>query len=427
MSQNALSVWEPNRAISIPENATPSQMARLAQQLSERDVRSIAAAFESGSYEMVSTFVWTRASASLKKQIATLGMDFVGEMLGRQDITENSDPLTAIGDYEAISLAEDLGMINTTEAMRLKMSLEIVGHFSDPEVALSESMMPEEATLLLRSCIVNILANPTIEPPVQFAQLRKSLESKTYSESDGEVQGLVALPYFFLKTTLSVLLSLLKTAKGAQKEHAGGNCNVFIPAMWQSLRKPERWQVGQSYSELTNEGDRQASSVLKRALTTVQGFDYVPETLRSQTYTEVAHRLMQTHYAFNNFYNEPEAIRELFELGTTIPKPAFPLCMSAILCVRLGNRYGVSVAAQEPANAILSELRKTQWEYYLNECLPSDKNILEKIASGGNTLERWKSLVEEFSLQNVPLADKYVQRVLSGQASAARTLRVRIR
>lgn len=74
---------------------------------------AIVNAIENESYEMVATFVWTKAAAVLKKQVATLGMEFVGEMLGRPDLNEDSDPATSIADNEAISLAEDLGMISS--------------------------------------------------------------------------------------------------------------------------------------------------------------------------------------------------------------------------------------------------------------------------------------------------------------------------
>jgi len=431
MSDNELTVWEPVQPLSVPSQATPSEMVKLAQQLSVRDVKSITTAFENESYEMVSTFVWSRASASLKKQIASLGMDFVGEMLGRgDDINENSDPLTTISDYEAISLAEDLGMMNSTEVMRLRQSLETVSHFADPDVATTEEMMPEEATGLLRSCVANILANPTMQPPVEFAKLREALETKTFADDDPELQGLVASPYFFLKTTLSVLLSLLKTSDGAQKEHVTGNCVIFIPTMWPSLRKPERWQVGQSYFDATGDGDRASTAALKRVLTTVQGFDYVPETLRSSTYSHAARKVLEAHFAFNNFYNEPAPVKALAKLGSTIPKPAFPICMSALLCVRLGNRYGRSVAAQAPASLVLNSLRKSQWEYYLVECLQADKNVLEKLYSSGFPLGHWIEVRDEFDLTSIEIENSLVSRIVKGNREAvikaAKTLRLRI-
>ena len=428
--ENAVIVWAANEPVAIPQNAPPTEIANFARQLTERDVNSIRVAFESESYEMVSTFVWARASVALKKQISLLGMEFVGEMLGRPDITNSSDPATSIGDYEAISLAEDLGMMTTTEAMRLKHALVLVSHFADPEVAKTEQMNPEEAVGLLRSCVTSVLGNETISPPLQFAELRGALETTSLQPEDGRVQSVLASPYFIQKTALSVLLSLVKSEQGAQSEHAIGNSNVLIPLMWPQLRKPERWQVGQSYAEVNSAGNRSAAIGLKNVLVNVQGFDFVPENLRSNTFASAAHAVMEAHYAHHNFYKEAAPMRILSQLGSTIPKPAFQVCMSAVLAVRLGNRWGETWDAQPFATTILNNLRKEQWEYYLNDCLPTDKSILEKLAES-KPLARWKALAAEYRFDMLEISNPAVVRLFNGTdpqiESAARTLRNKVR
>jgi hypothetical protein len=95
-------------------------------------------AFDTEAYEMAATFVWAKAVAALKKQLAGLGMEFVGEMLGRTDLDEASNPITDLREDEAIELAEQLGMINTTEAIRLRNGQTLVNHFLDPEVSSSK-------------------------------------------------------------------------------------------------------------------------------------------------------------------------------------------------------------------------------------------------------------------------------------------------
>jgi hypothetical protein len=416
--QTTLSIWEPNRPLDISATASPGEIAAQAKALSERDISSIALAFQNGSFEMVSTFVWTRAITGLKKQIASLGMEFVGEMLGRPDINENSDPKTSIGELDAISLAEDLGMITTTEALRLKHALELVSHFADPENAVQDQMNPEEAVGILRACVVSILGNPHIKPPIQFAELRMALENESISSEDARVSQVAESPYFIQRTTLSVLLSLLKTAKGAQLEHAVGNTNVFLPRIWESLRKPERWQVGQTFAEVHSAGKHSAAVGLKNALTIVKGFDFVPETLRSDTFSAAAHKVMEAHFSFNNYYKEATPISELASLGTTIPRPAFPICMTAVLCVYLGNSYGVATAAQKYAKSIFTALRKEQWEYYLNECLRADKTILDKLESQ-RPADRWIALCVEFSLMSLKIAQGDILELLTANSFTA--------
>jgi hypothetical protein len=82
MSVNTLVPWVQTDAVALPANAQPPDIARRAALLNPRDQTALVMAFDTGAYEMAATFVWSKAIAALKKQLAGLGMEFVGEMLG---------------------------------------------------------------------------------------------------------------------------------------------------------------------------------------------------------------------------------------------------------------------------------------------------------------------------------------------------------
>lgn len=398
--ENQIIPWNPSDLVVIPASAeTPDAIVQYGSAtLAKRDIQSIIAGFEAQGYEMVSTFVWTKAAAAMKKQVATLGMEFVGEMLGRPDLNEDSDPTTAIADHEVITLAEDLGMITSTQALRLKNSLQLVTHFAslDEAEASEEAMQKEEAISLLRTCVTSILGKPRFEAAIQFADFRKRLGEQTLGSDSGDVTAIKSSPYFFVRTTLGVLLSMIKTQQGATLEHAVGNSMVLVPSLWERLREPEKWQIGQAYAEVNASGNRLASSGLKKALLDVHGFDFVPETLRSSTFSESAAKVLSAHFAMNNFYNERVPMQTLANLGTSIPMPAFGKCMEAVLAVRLGNPWGVARSAQAPATQLLASLRPTQWNYYFDQCLARDRTVLDKLSGESNPVSEWCKLVEEY-------------------------------
>ncbi len=412
---NSISAWLATEAVVIPsaESEPDAIVKYAAPRLSKRDMQSIVNGFHLESYEMVATFVWSKAAAALKKQVATLGMEFVGEMLSRPDLTEDSDPATSIGDHEIISLAEDLGIVTSTESLRLKHALELVSHFSNLEPAQEEAMQREEATSILRTCITNALGQEQFTAATKFAAFRKALAERDLRADDADVLAVASAPYFFVRTTLSVLLSLIKGEHGATLEHAVGNISVLLPLIWKRLKGPERWQVGQAYAEVNAAGNRQASAGLKRALLAVKGFDYVPESLRSSTFTEAAARVLASHFAINNFHNEEVPMATLANLGTAIPMPAFAKCMEATLAVWLGNQWGNSWAAERYAGDILTSLRQAQWEYYINECLPQDKTVLDKIAQESKTVARWQKLVNTYIPKDFKPKDKVVGQLLT--------------
>ena len=273
-------------------------------------------------------------------------------------------------------------------------------------------MSREEAVSFLRTCVNSILGREGDIAPVEFVKFRAELEGRTFKEHDQEILSLKVSPYFFKKTTLSILLAGIKTKSGAQFEHVLGNIVVLVPALWESLRDAEKWSVGQAYAEAVNSSMAAAVLALKKALGAVRGFDYVPESLRSQTFAAAAANLINVHTEMNNFYNEPGAIAALSKLGTTIPWPAFPVCMSAILAVRLGNGYGTSHAAQPEAISLLRRLTNNQWDYYLNECLPGDQLILQKLAWSGPPKTRWCELAQEFDFSKKNVREKSVAKLV---------------
>ena len=75
-------------------------------------------------------------------------------------------------------------------------------------------------------------------------------------------------------------------------------------------------------------------------------------------------------------------------MGSVIPIPEFPVSMTAILCVRIGNRYGVSNAAQGYATEILKKTTQDRWIYFFEECFQSNDRLLYKLLQD-NPLNRW--------------------------------------
>lgn len=413
---NSIAVWKEPVGTIVPKAAQhANEIASVAVNLSSRDQKQIVTAFQSESFEMLAGFVLNKALSQLKRALASLGMAFVGEMLGRADIDEDSVPTVSISNYEAITLARELGLINSTDATRLTQHLELLAHFDslDIEDAEVEEMTREEALSFLRTCVNAVLGREGNIAPVEFVEFRTQLESRTFKEADLEISTLKAAPYFFKKTTLSILLAGIKTKSGAQFEHLLGNVVVLIPLLWEALRDSEKWSVGQSYAEAVNEANTPTVLALKKALTSVHGFDFVPESLRSQTFSAAAANVINVHTAMNNFYNEPAAILALAKLGTTIPWPAFPICMSAILAVYLGNSYGCSNAALPESTRLLERLTFSQWEYYLNECLQADELILSKLSGSSRTQTRWFEMVSKFKLDERNIKKQLVVKILT--------------
>ena len=133
----------------------------------------------------------------------------------------------------------------------------------------------------------------------------------------------------------------------------------------------------------------------------VKGFDFVPETLRSDTFRAAARAVLTAHVGWDNYVNEQKPMETLAQLGSSVPGPALADCLSAALCVRLGNRYGYSRASQPAAQHFLKLFGPPQWEYYFRKVITGDRRVLEKLAYDDKPLLRWQEMIAETSLDSL--------------------------
>lgn len=434
MTSTDVELWVSPSLPSVPDTLSdPQEIASHALQLRERERNQVATNLDAGNYELASTFIWMRTMALLKKQLASLGMEFIGELLQRPDIDEYSDSQTAVSDSEAISLARDLGVITPVQTMRLLQSQETIAHFAglenDPASNHDEVMTKEEAISCLRVCVQGVLGHEQVSAAEDFKRFRLKLESETLNKDSQEIVKLRASPYFFVRTAISILLSLFKTGKGAQLEHAARNSQLIVSEFWEKLKAPERWQIGLAYASEFSEGHKESVKGLHSVLVAVGGFDYVPENLRSNAFSQVANSVIAAHQGMNNFYHEPGPMRELASLGTSIPGPALAVCLTAVLCVKLGNTYGTSWEAQQPADQLIRNLSKDRWLYYFNERLASDRLILSKIQYS-RPLQNWIELVGSLDLEVAKIVDReardLVQASIGGLDGKAKSIAKRM-
>lgn len=388
---NEIQLWQGPDGINIPANVNnTNEIVSYANYLSDKQKNQIIAAFQIEAYDMAAEYAWKKAMVKLKETIATLGMKFIGEMLNREDIDEYSTIDTALTDFTTIQLAEQLGVIGTTASLKLKQANELITHYFSKDA--TEEIDNISAIHIIKSSIQYILGEADISIAIEFSQFRERLLNETLSLKDPQVDQLINSPLFYLRTVMSILLASIKNDKGARLEHSLSNLNLLIESIWKHLGENDKWNIGTAYRDVTASGNTVASSGLKNALLKVGGFDFVPENLRSVTFKKAAASVLETHYAFNNFYNEPSVVRKLASLGSTIPAPALIDCFQAYLAVYLGNSYGVSTIAADIAYEKLSEISKERWYYYFEKVIQDDEVVLSKIF-GSRRIERFRNLL----------------------------------
>jgi len=379
---NQLEIWSPIGEAKLPANAIkPDIIIPYAHSLTDNQKNQVIKAMEVGSYDMATEFVWKKSMMRLRSILSKLGHQFVGEMIGRPEFDEFTNIDQVLTDYTAIQLAEQLNIISKTAALKLKYGLELVNHyFSDTAVEENEEFQLEECISIIKSCVTYLLSEKNISIATEFSEFRERLLKSPIPDDDQQLEAIYNSSVFFIRTSLVILINAIKDhSNPAKKETALANINIILAPVWSKIREEEKFLVGMAYRDVVSSGDQMATNGLRKALLTVKGFDYVPESLRSNTFIQAAKNLIDAHFNFNNFYNEPGLVQKLANLGTSIPAPAFGDCIKAFMYVYLGNRYGVSNEAQPLILEQLRAVTKNRWEYFFDEIFFKDEQMLYKL------------------------------------------------
>lgn len=424
MNNSNINIWHGPNGLIIPNSAKePSDIVPYANYLTDKQKKQIVSAFQIEAYDMAAEYAWKKAMTKLKETISTLGMEFIGEMLGRNDISDSSILENVLTDFNTIQLAEQLGVIGNTASLKLKQANELIAHYfskdSDQEIDYTD------AFVIVKSSIQYILGEQDISIALEFSKFRDRLVGESLKIHDPQVVQLVNSPLFYLRTVNTILLNSIKNEIGAKLEHSLANLNTIIEPIWENLGEVDKWNIGTAYRDVTAAGNLISASGLKNALLKVNGFDYVPENLRSVTFKNLAKELLETHFSFNNFYNEPPIARKLANLGTTIPAPALVDCIQAYLAVYLGNSYGVSREAYKIAYEQLSNITEDRWIYYFSKVLQDDEIILYKI-NNSSQIKRFNELLVNNDLNDFIDLPKDIQNlydaIIKNNSSKARNI-----
>ena len=393
-----LALYQPAQLTPIPNTTDVNIILSHNLCLSSREISDIQKALNSGLGGMAAEYIWNRTIATLKSYIMQFGSDFVAEMLDRSDFITSEN----ISNHEVIQLSHNLGLINKAAYIELNQLDELFIYYWSDDSDGEKSEFPATRVLdAIRACVTYVLQFGK-SSLVSFSSYRDRFKSERFANDDVLISELSLSTYFYKKTTVKTLLNLARTVdQGAEQENVLANLVTVISAIWDGLQSEDKYTIGRAYTQANADGKKTLIRALKLLLMQVKGFDFVPENLRSNSYIDIAKKLLTVHYSMNNFYNEPIVAKELMQMGSSIPSPALGACLTSVIACKLGNGYGISWAAQPYLDNILDGITQDRWSYYLNQVFPNNADILSKISCLDNRYDRWEELVVKYQLDKV--------------------------
>lgn len=366
--------------------------------LTIKQQKQIVGAYKMEAYDMAAEYAWKKAIVKLRNSLADLGMDFIAEFVQRDDVDEYTPIENVLTERATIDLAERLGVINSTGALHLRQAQELINHYLSANT--DEEMSAIDSLSIIRPSVEYILSEANVKVAGDFSKFRNRLLNEDLKLTDPAVGQVINSPLFYIRTVITILLSAIKKNKQIVQEHALVNITMLLPEVWAKISSSDKWIIGETYRDVVASGDIVATKGMKIALGKVRGFDFVPETLRSTTFKEMARKLIDVHDSYNNYYNETGVVKALANLGTRIPEPAFLICLDAYLLVYLGNYYGFSNGAAPIAEEELKKISQDRWHIYFKEYIQSDDRILCNLETN-TQVSRLKKLLDSIGVTNL--------------------------
>jgi len=382
-------------------NLTDTTETRIALNVKEQD--KVLRAFHNKDYDMSSEYIWNRSMNILRDRVSVYGNDFIADMLGYDNFASVKD----ISDESIINLCADIGFITQTARLKLKNYSSLLYHMQSREAVEidNEELTKADALGIITSCINYILGASTESTFIPYTNMRNELQSKLITEDSPLLSSLINSPYFYIRTITHTIINLSSDEKNATLDITLQNLIVVLKKLWSELDETERWNIGITYSQAVSAGNTELTKALRTVLNSCKGFDYVPETTKSETYRKTARYLLAKHNDFYNFYTEGEIANLLANMGTSIPKAAIIDCLTAVLICKLGNSYGIANNAQKYLDEILDSISNDSWVYFLNQ-LPKNSDLLYEliyIKRNGEVFDIWKNIISKYNLQNLIL------------------------
>lgn len=299
-------------------------------------------------------YIWNLTMYDLYRKIVTYGIEYFASA-----ISWNGSPLRTVEDlhevkdYEIINGAYSLGILLPEAHFHLQYCREIRNKFSTAHYPIGE-VDNIELLNFVKNCVKYVLTFDLPNPGLQIKDLIDKLKAEKLKDEDKTVLQIEGQP---LKIRGAIMHSLFSQfIKQDCDATLKSNIKALSPKIWSSLSDEIRSDIALRYTSLADLKSEDETREGEEFLKLVGGIKYIPDGNRAIIFNRAAQQYLDSHFGWNNFYNEPVYAKALLALDKEVPAEALKKYVLSIVCSFVGNSYGISDAAQAYNRKMLSRL-----------------------------------------------------------------------
>ncbi|EZH64303.1 hypothetical protein DH09_00830 (plasmid) [Bacillaceae bacterium JMAK1] len=379
-----------------------------------------------GLYDAALNYIWNEVVLSLREKVNVYGLDLFYDAAVGGDLRETystKEDLASIKDNTLIDTCRKLELISDLLHEKLKHILFMRNNIgaSHPNVESIRTFellgwletcvkdviddRPSYAALFVQQLIVNLKNEDLVIDEVRVLQISEEL-NKQNTRISGNL--LVTLFSIFTKKNTS--------------QNIRGNILNLAPVVWDTSPNNKKFEIGHKLDQYGLNLDDDSLALANRFLEKCNGLNYKSEGTRSRELKSLIERLLEAHYAIDNFHHEVPPARQIrkyiVDESDILPSIEDHLIKAILIC-RIGNgnwyQDGVSPGAMPIYNEIIQLFNSNQVNKLIR--FMSEPEIRNEL-NAPNCIEQTRQLLRLISIDlQEPRTQEAIEFILENLAT----------
>ncbi len=323
-------------------------------------ISKFVAACAVGLFDSALNYIWNETVRNLREKVARFDLRYffdsaVSDSTRRSKLRNEAD-LEKLDDWELILGCRTTGII-TENGFRHLDYVRNMRNYASAAHPNQNHITGLQIISWLETCIVEVLAKEPAGPVIEVRKLLHSLRTQHLSEADmPHIEA--ALP----SLTEDLSESLLRSVFGMYTDttvdaHVRDNLKLAAKPIWEAVSTEARRGVGLQHAMLAANGEVERAKLAREFLEIVEGLEFLTTEVLTAEMAVTLDNLTTAHYGMDNFFTEAAPARLLQRLvpaNGEVPRPVRSKYVKAVTMCRIGNGYGVSWAAQDHYDELLT-------------------------------------------------------------------------
>lgn len=331
-----------------------------------------------GLFDGAIVYMWNKVIKTLRMEVESFGPSMVKTILGKNENIEDS--LDSMPDNRLITLAYQLNIIGEDGKMFLQQCREVRNRASIAHPT-NIKIDAEEMINFVNRCCKYGLANTSKGQGVELKEVLSTIRNENVTEESINVLAEKLKKSFQLQQEFFMKILYKKYIDPSENSFLRNNAINLAKKLKDILTPSLESDLVTFHNQILIKGDdsNHSKEMSQRFFENLGIINLLADQEKISIYNKAITNLMNTHYGYNNFYNEPPFAERLYEISkqiNPIPETVIVKYVDTVLECFLGNIYGVSSDAKDFYEKMLKSLTPKGIEVLFAKCsgLPQISN-----------------------------------------------------